>query len=361
MDGKHLDICRLFEIPSEPVRLERIDTGHIHGTWIVETGTGEKYLLQEINRLVFPDVPGLMHNLRTVTAHLQHKVSLSFKLPFQKILTLIPTKEGTDWHEDTDRRCWRMYAYIPGTQTYDRPTDTAMAREAGRAFGGFISDLADLNPATLTIPIHRFHDLAWRLEQLDRAYEEAPQQRKAAVTEEMNFMHERRERHLLLDHMAREGRLPQRITHNDTKLNNLLFDAACRAVCVIDLDTVMPGIVHYDYGDALRTLAGTAPEDVRDLDSVRLDMELLRAFTEGFLAPLQGTLHPDEKETLHLAPAFMTFTQAIRFLTDHLAGDTYYRTAYPGHNLQRAQVQIRVVEEMENNEKTIRQIIDDLQ
>jgi thiamine kinase-like enzyme len=243
-----------------------------------------------------------------------------------------------------------MLTFVAGTHSYDQVENPVVARETGRGFGRFQNLLSDFDSTSLVETIPRFHDMEWRLQNLDAAWSEDSAGRRGELGREMDFVNRRREDMVRLFRMAKTGELPIRVTHNDTKVNNILFDAHQRALCVIDLDTVMPGVVHYDFGDAVRTATNTAAEDEPQVDRVTSDPRLFHAFAEGFLSELAPRLTQSEVETLVLAPPYMTFIMGVRFLTDFLEGDVYYKIHRPSQNIDRARAQFRLVESMESQQ-----------
>lgn len=325
-------------------------SGHIHDTFLIETG--EKgcpdYILQRINTHVFADVPRLMENIVRVTEHLRNKIGgLSGSDHEKEVLTVVPGRDGRPFYMDGDGACWRCFVFIEHREPGDRLESPGQACEAGRIFGRFIDRLADLPGPPLHETIPAFHDIECHLMKFAEILETDPQQRAGEAAGEIDWVRERAgemKRVLLL---GRAGRIPLRTIHNDTKFNNILFDRRGKGLCIIDLDTVMPGYVHYDFGDAVRSGCNRAGEDAPDLNAVGIDLDLFKAFAEGFLAPLRAALNECEMTHLAFAAKQFAFQVGLRFLSDHLAGDGYFKVAYPGHNLRRARVQFRLLESME--------------
>lgn len=336
-----------FKLEVTPVICSRWGEGHIHDTYLVETKDHHPdYILQKINHNVFRNIPGMMGNIEAVTRHIRSKLTgLSGHNPDQESLTLIYTKTGQSYFFDENQEYWRMYVFIPDTFSLQRIAEPSQAFEAGKAIGFFQAMLADLNtPLIDTIP--DFHNIGFRISQYDQAKNSDPAGRKALVQDDIIFA-ERRFGQMKSYYESLKEKAVVRATHNDTKVNNVLFDGNNKALCLIDLDTVMPGYVHFDYGDALRTMANTALEDEQDLGKVLFNKEVYQAFTKGYLHEAGGFLNEHELRLLHYAPIYLTFLIGLRFLTDHLNGDVYYRIHHPGHNLERAKVQFKLVEEME--------------
>ncbi|MFO7613790.1 MAG: aminoglycoside phosphotransferase family protein [Bacteroidales bacterium] len=338
---------RHFDFPGEISSIRRYGEGHIHETYLVKTkGHHPDYILQKINRNIFHDIPGIMENIEAVTNHLRKKLLVKpGHDPDRETLTLVRAKSGELWFEDEQGDPWRMYLFIPGTVTYQKMPGPSIAYESGLVTGRFLELLADLKtPLKTTIPA--FHDIGFRISQYLEAKKNDPAKRTGVAAEAMSFAEKRFEQ--MKDYFAalKAGSV-LRPTHNDTKLNNILFDENGRGLCLVDLDTVMPGYAHFDYGDALRTMANTSIEDEKDLASVQFDQAVYESFTEGFLQATEGILTPDEIKLLPFAPIYMTFIIGLRFLTDFLNGDKYFRAHYDHHNLVRAMVQFRLVNEME--------------
>ena len=343
-----------FQLSAPPKSIQPYGSGHIHKSYLVTDQQGERYLLQALNLRVFPDLHGLMHNIVSVIAHLSKK-----SRDQRTHLTLIPTTDGQLCHRDevTDT-VYRMYRFIPNTVSYDQIESPAEFRESGMAFGNFQNLLSDFPAEQLSETIPHFHDTPDRYRQLGEAIAKDPLGRAKTVPRELRFALDRQDYAGLLEEMRRSGKLPLRVTHNDTKLNNLLFDAESKkCVCVVDLDTVMPGLSLYDFGDAIRFGASTAPEDAADLDSVRFSLPLFRAYTEGFLTACGASL--TETEICHLRDGakMMTLETGVRFLTDYLLGDVYFQVSRPDHNLLRCRTQFKLVAEMEKNWDRMQEIV----
>jgi hypothetical protein len=314
-----------------------------------------RYLLQRVNTEVFPAPEPVMDNLLRVTTYLRRKLAeRGATEPDRRVLRVVAARDSRAWRVDDLGRWWRTYAFVEGTRSFDRPPSPETARRAAAAFGGFIADLADLPGPRLHETLPGFHDSPARYRALEAAAEADPLGRTASVGAELRALESRRDLLGVLQGAAARGEVPERVAHNDTKLNNVLFDAATgEALCVVDLDTVMPGLALYDYGDLVRSAASEAPEDARNPGAVRLSLPLHRAVTQGWLEPMAPLLTPGEAELLPLAPIVVTLELAARFLTDYLGGDRYFRTAYPGHNLDRCRAQLALAADMERHEATL--------
>jgi Ser/Thr protein kinase RdoA (MazF antagonist) len=338
-------------------RFEKVNTGHINDSYRIFTSDGTPgYFLQRINHHIFKDVDGLMENIRKVTRHLAGKLAGNPQLSF-RVLEIIPATDGKLYVLDPDGQYWRLYNFIDRTHGYNLVENTRIAREGGQAFGTFMSLLADLPTDGMTEIIPGFHDMEKRLAAFHKVMEADAVDRAASVSDLIRFVRDREEQMLRIPALIRKGELPSRITHNDTKFNNILFNEQDEAVCVVDLDTVMPGTVLFDFGDAIRTGANTADEDEKDLSKVDINLPVYEAYTRGFIASTGGALTETETENLAFSARVMTFIIGLRFLTDYLDGDHYFRIRYEGHNLDRARVQFRLVEAMESKAVEMNRIV----
>ena len=322
-----------------------LTSGHINDTFLVEDGG--KWILQRINHFVFPSPQDIMENIAGVTEFLQKKIAAQGGDPDRGTLHIRKTLDGSTLFVNPTGY-WRCMTYVEGASSHETVESAAMLREAGRAFGEFQSLLSGYPAETLHETIVDFHNTPVRYRQLMEAAEKDAAGRLAQVGAEMEFAAQRKGDCSLLMDLLREGKLPLRVTHNDTKMSNVLIDNETgKAVCVIDLDTVMPGLTAFDFGDSIRAGASTAAEDEADLSKVHFDLDLFSAYAEGFLSEAGAALTPLELKTLPDGARLMTFEVGIRFLADYLNGDVYFRTAYPEHNLVRARNQFKLVREME--------------
>jgi len=354
------EIFELFSADGTYLNGEPFGSGHIHDTFRIETLEKEKddYILQKLNDKIFKNIPGLQKNIERVTVHLREKLS---SIPGSDIkrecLRLIPAKNGKSWITDNNGSYWRMYIFIANHRSYNIVDTPDKAREGGKAIGRFQAMLSDLpgEPLYETIPF--FHNVQKRLETFKRIVNEDPAERVGKVSDEIDFVMSRSEEMKIILKLGNEGKIPVRITHNDTKFNNILLDENDKALCVIDLDTVMPGYVHYDFGDAIRTAANIAAEDEKELSKVKMDINLFEAYASGYLSETKDTLNAVEKEYLAFAPRLITYIIALRFLTDYIDGDHYFKIHHEHHNLQRARAQFRLVESMEEQYPEMKDII----
>lgn len=337
-------------------------TGHINDTYAAvfdQAGSPVRYILQRINSRVFRNPPAVMENIQRVTDHVRRKLEASGTAEAsRRVLTLVPTREGRTCTLDAAGDWWRCYLFIEQAQTYDQIETPRQAFEAGRAFGAFQKLLADLPAPRLQDTIPDFHHTRRRFEALQTALRADGCHRAAAARAELEFCRQREAMvDVLLDEQA-QGRLPERVTHNDTKLNNVMLDDATgEGICVIDLDTVMPGLVLYDFGDLCRTATRPTAEDERDLARVEVRLDLFEALARGYLASARDFLNPTELDRLAFSARLITFEIGVRFLTDHLEGDRYFKIARPGHNLDRARVQFKMVESFERHAAVLDELV----
>ncbi len=338
-------VLRQFAIVGKPIYCERYGAGHINKTYDVKTDENKRYILQHINDDIFQNVKALMRNVELVTEHLA-KVSPKD----QKVLRLVPTTEGASYFVDEHGNNWRMWKFITKSVCLNRAESTEDFYQSARAFGGFSQLMSDFDAALLEETIPCFHDTPMRYTQLKEAIAADPMGRVADVQEEIAFALAREADGSIMVDMMREGKLPLRVTHNDTKLNNVMLDESTRKpLCVIDLDCVMPGLIGNDFGDSIRFGASTADEDEQDLSLVNLDLELYEAYTRGFMEACGAAMTAEEIDTLPLAAKLMTLECGIRFLADHIKGDKYFGISRAGHNLDRARTQFKLVADMEEH------------
>jgi thiamine kinase-like enzyme len=338
-------------------------SGHIHDTFFVKNGDPGKddFILQKLNNKIFKNIPELQSNIERVTGHIRSKLSaIPGRVIKRECLTLVFTHEGKSYTIDEDGKYWRMYLFIPDHKSYDIVDTQDKAFEGGKAIGRFQAMLADLGDPPLFDTIPWFHDIGKRLETFYNTLERNPAGRRESAKKEIEFVRKRADEMKIILNLGNEGIIPLRITHNDTKFNNILLDKNDKALCVIDLDTVMPGYVHYDFGDAIRTATNMAAEDEKDLSKVKMNIDLFKAYAKGYLSETSSTLNVTEKEYLAFAPKLITFTIGLRFLTDYIDGDNYFKIHHEHHNLQRAKAQFRLVESMEEQYNEMKKIIKQL-
>lgn len=334
-----------FAIPAAVQDVVPATSGHINDTFVVTPATGGKFILQRINQRVFPNVAGLMENIQRVTRHLAEKTPAAER---HRALSLVSTRSGAPSARDATGEHWRMYRFIEGAHTHDVLTHPDQARTAAFAFGQFQARLADLPGPRLHETIPFFHHTRRRYETLERVIAADPRGRVAVAGPEIAAVRERRAMADRLVNLHAEGRIPERIVHNDTKLNNVMLDDVTgRAVCVIDLDTVMPGLAAHDFGDMVRTATNAGAEDDTDLARVHARLPMFASLVEGYLEAAGSFLLPAEVDQLAFAGRLLAFEQTVRFLTDFLAGDPYYKIARPDHNLERTRAQLALLLSLE--------------
>jgi Phosphotransferase enzyme family len=340
--------------------LEPYGSGHIHDTFRVQNAQAGQpdYLLQRINNHVFKDVPALMENIRKVTDHLREKVAAQpAGQPDKEVLTLVPTIAGQDYLQDAAGNYWRIFLFLDETNSYDLVQTPQQAYEGGLAFGRFQALLADFPVDQLHDTIPKFHNIQSRLQLFRAAIDRDPVGRVKEVAAEIAAFEERAASMGQILALGQSGQLPLRITHNDTKFNNVLLDQNNQAQCVIDLDTVMPGYVAYDFGDAIRTTVNTAAEDEPDPTKIDVNMDLFTGFTTGFLSQTHALLSETEIASLSLGVLLLPYIMGLRFLTDYIDGDHYYKIHFPGHNLQRSRAQLTLVQKLEKQHDKMNHII----
>ncbi|MBO4454499.1 MAG: HAD-IA family hydrolase [Paludibacteraceae bacterium] len=345
---KMKEILNHFAIPNAVADPQPLKIGFINDSFIVRAkNPGEKsYFLQRINHHIFQNVEGLQQNIQKVTNHIRRKLQEAGETDIErKVLELVPTTDGKLYYRTPQGDYWRVYVLIENATSQEKVTPES-AELTGEAFGRFQRQLSDLPFDELCESIPNFHNIEFRLHQLDEALAADVAGRKAACADIIAAIDRRREEMCLAERLFREGKLPKHINHCDTKVNNILFDEAGRPICIVDLDTVMPGFVLSDFGDFMRTAANTGQEDDKILDNIRVDLQIFEAYARGYLK--QATFLTDiEKELLPYGCRLLSYMQTVRFFTDWLNGDTYYKILYPEHNLVRTRAQLRLLEEQE--------------
>lgn len=340
-----------FCVEGIPSECSRYGNGHINDTFLLCTkGEGQcfQYILQRMNTHVFQNPKGLMQNISGVTAYLRNQIVKAGGDAQRETLTLVKTKSEKEYYVDSMGFWWRMYLFITDAVGYDTAADKEIFYQSAKAFGQFQRHLNQYPVSKLTETIPDFHNTPKRFEAFRKAVENDVCGRRQEVGNEIAFIMDRKSELSIVTEQLTSGAIPYRVTHNDTKLNNVLIDTwSGQAVCVIDLDTVMPGTAVFDFGDSIRFGANTAEEDERDLSRVSLSLPLYEAYKEGFLEGCAGSLTDAEIELLPWGAKLMTLECGMRFLTDYLDGDNYFRTHRPGHNLDRTKTQLALVADME--------------
>ena len=348
------DVLARFQLDAPAVSCDRYGCGHINETYLVVTESGRRYILQKISNRAFPDVAGLQENIAAVTEFLHTQTSDPYGA-----LTLIPTDEGKSylhWGENSD---WRVYDFIEGAVCLQKPETAEDFYQSAIAFGTFQQQLADFPAHTLHETIKNFHNTPDRYRIFKEVLAKDVMGRAKDVQPEIDFVLAHEEVGGRLMGLLKEGKLPLRVTHNDTKLNNvMLSESERKPMCVIDLDTTMPGLSAYDFGDSIRFGAATAAEDETDLSKMEMDLDLFRIFTRGFLTACPG-LTEEERKALPLGAMTMTLECGVRFLTDYLDGDHYFGIHRPDHNLDRCRTQFKLVRDMESKWDEMMKIVEE--
>lgn len=335
---------------------ESYGNGHINDTYLI---SGKQYIMQRINTNIFKNPDEVMDNIVKITSFLRKKLAAEGGDPDRETMTVIPTTDGKSFYKTPEGNCYRVYKFISNAVSYDVAENSNQLYEAARAFGKFQRLLSDFPAAELHETIPHFHDTYKRFRDLKDAISSDVMHRADGVQKEIEFALGFENDTKLIGNLTESGEIPVRVTHNDTKLNNVMLEAGTdKGLCVIDLDTVMPGSLLFDYGDALRTGAATAAEDEKNLDKMHFDLNLFEAFTKGFLEEMGSSITKKEVELLPFSAKIITFECGIRFLTDYLSGDTYFKTAYPEHNLDRTRTQFKLVSEIEQKTPEMTAIIE---
>ena len=354
-DGRYLDVILLrmnkaeriiseFAISGNLVKIASNRQGHINSTFISTFNDGRKYTHQMINKNVFPHPEDVMENICAVTEHIRRKTGKE-----NSALSVVPTRSGKPFYVDDEGMYWRTYVFVDNVISYDRVPDEKTAYNLGKGIGNFQSELSDFDSSVLNIVIPHFHDMRLRYKQLQDAMKKDTRNRLRYVQTEVSFLLDNKERGEQIWDAFEKGIVPSRVTHNDTKINNVLFsEETGEAACVIDLDTIMPGTILFDTGDMIRTACSTADEDERNTEKMKFSVPLYKALIKGYMESAGSFLTDEEKSLIKESGRTITQIMAVRFLTDYLAGDTYYKIAYEDHNLVRARTQIALMESMDS-------------
>lgn len=364
MSGMTVDLCRFleeFELGGSVTVVEPIESGHIHDTYrgVVDTPQGQRlFIHQRVNHQIFKDVPAVMRNIVAVTEHIRQALERGEGEPEEVAVRVVRTRTGELFANDLEGNFWRTYECVPGAVSYDVCSGIAQAEEAGRMIGRFQRYFADFSAQTLVDPIPQFQNTALRFAHLEAAIRADRVGRCAGASVEIEFAQKHRGlTDLLVDGIA-SGALPLRVTHGDPKLNNILFsERTGKGKCIVDLDTCMAGSALYDFGDLVRCTAVRAAEDEQDLSKVVCDLELFDGLTRGYLESMGRELVPAERDLLAIAPQCIVLTIGIRFLTDYLNGDTYFKIHRPEHNLERARTQFALVRSIRSVEAAMRRTV----
>ena len=363
-------IASQFALEGAIASIDSLGDGFINDTFIVKTeGEGaRKYILQRKNHLIFPDVPGMMKNIELVTEHIRKKVIAEGGDPLREVLTVTVRKpetmsetekadpSGHLYYKDANGNFWAMCIFIEGSVTYEKADTPRLCYKGGEGIGKFQAQLSDFT-TPLNETIKGFHNIRWRFEQWDETIARDAAGRVAGLQEEIGWIESRKDEMLDFWSKVEDGTIPTRVTHNDTKISNILFDDKGNVLCVIDLDTCMSSTSLNDFGDAIRSYTNTGAEDDRNLDNVGMSLEMFSAYTQGYLSQRKGNLTDSEIEYLAFSARYITYEQVLRFLMDYIDGDTYYKTAYPEHNLVRTRAQYKLLRSIEDQYEAMKDIV----
>jgi hypothetical protein len=334
-----------FDHKTNFVSHSELNSGHINDTFLVKTDGRKNYILQRINHNIFKDVPGLINNKVLTSQHLKSKYpNLSEEELSKKVLSFIKAKNNDLYYIKKGSDFWNVMVFIDNTITHEVVKDKEIAYEGGKLIGDFLNLTADFDSSQLIDVIANFHNMSFRFQQYASSIQNASMSRLKKSEKYTKIISELKDEMHILQNLKESGDIPVRVTHNDTKISNYLFNSDKKGICMIDTDTVMPGIIHYDFGDAIRTICNTAAEDEKDLSKVEFNLEYFNAYKKGFLEQSKNSLSDTELKYLPLAAKTMIFIMALRFLTDYLNNDIYYKTNYSEHNLDRAKNQFKLID-----------------
>ncbi len=368
---KHKLIVEKFAIEGKVDEVKALGPGFINDTFVVTTVGGPRYILQRKNHNVFPDVPAMMNNILMITEHLKAKIKVQGGDPDREALTLVKRKLQTLteaekaltypdlYYLDQGGNHWTLCVFIEGSITYERADTPELAYKGGQGIGRFQAQLADFT-TPLSETIKGFHNIRWRFKQWDEALAKDAAGRVKDLAEEISWIELRREEMLEFWSLVEDGTIPTRVTHNDTKISNILFDEQGEVLCVIDLDTCMSSTSLNDFGDAIRSYTNTGAEDDEDLDKVSMSLEMFKAYAKGYLSERKSTLVQSELDWLAFSAKYITYEQVLRFLMDYIDGDTYYKINSPEHNLVRTRAQYKLLQSMEEQYEIMKKIIKSL-
>ena len=336
-----------FEHQSEFESYKELASGHINDTYLIKTKSKPYYVLQRINHGIFPDVPGLIENKVAISQHIKEKLQhLSLKKQKRRILKFFKTIAGASYYKGDEGNYWNLMQFIDKSVTHMTVPNEDVAYQSGKLLGQFLTLTNDFDASKLTEVIPNFHNMTFRYSQFDEALKSASPERLQKAHTYIELVNNSKEEMHILQRLKESGEIKIRVTHNDTKISNVLFNKKEKGLCLIDLDTVMPGIVHYDFGDAIRTSCNTAEEDETNLDLVEFNLDYYNAYKKGFLKMMGDSLTPLELKYLPLGAKTMIFIIGLRFLTDYLNGDIYFKTKYADHNLDRAKNQFKLLQSL---------------
>ncbi len=351
------EISQQFQILGSPAQITPLTLGHINDTFRIhnQNPTYPDYLLQRINHNIFPDIPLLMSNIQLVTEHLKKNTNSTYQS-----LSLISCKDGNYFFTDPQGNSWRMYLFFKDLRKFEAEEGLDNIYEGAKAFGHFLRELKTL-PVDLIHPtLKDFHNVIFRLNQLKKAVAHGSEERAKQTKSWIDYIFAIAPQMTAIQTAGENGEIPLRITHNDTKFDNVLFDAQGKAKAVVDLDTIMPGYVHFDFGDGIRTSISRAAEDEKDLEKIQIDLDRFRAYSRGYLEATKDFLTPSELYYLPRSGALLAYIMGVRFLTDYLNRDVYYKIASPEHNFQRAKAQLELVKKQLHQLEHLTKIIQEI-
>lgn len=358
MKNQLTEIVNQFQLEGEVAEVATLGEGFINDTFIVKTKDDitPDYLLQRKNKNIFTDVPAMMDNIERVTQHLKAKITAKGGDPMREAMTVVKTKDGALCYQDADGEFWAVCVFIKDSITYEAADTPELAYAGGKGIGKFQSMTSDLKGELADI-LPGFHNMRFRFKQWDEVISKDPVGRVKDLAEEIKWIEDRREEMLEFWSKVEDGTIPTRVTHNDTKINNILFDKKGDVLCVIDLDTVLSSTALNDYGDAIRSYTNTGLEDDSNLDNVSMDMAIFEAYTKGYLSETKSFLVQSEIDNLAFAAKYITFEQVLRFLMDYIDGDNYYKIKYDNHNLVRTHAQYKLLTSIESQYEQMKAVV----
>jgi len=360
MKTKLIEIAENFKLEGKIQEVKPLGEGFINDTFIIKTtGNSPTYILQRKNKNIFSPIPAMMENIQKVCLHIKKKVAEAGGDPLREAMTIIPANDDKLYFLDDENEYWAVCLFIEDTIAYDAAETPELAYAGGKGIGKFQSLVADLHETLVNI-LPGFHDIRYRFKQWDEVLSKDPAGRKASVATEIEWIESRREEMLSFWKLVEDGVIPTRISHNDTKINNILFDKQGQVLCVIDLDTVLSSTVLNDFGDAMRFYTNTGLEDDEQLDKVSMNMAIYKAFAKGYLEETNWFLSNIEKEYLAFSAKYITYEQVLRFLMDYIDGDNYYKIKSPEHNLIRTRAQYKLLQSMEEQYDEMKNTIEEL-
>ena len=348
MESKLKNIYSQFQLEGTVLTVKPLGEGFINDTLIITTAeaTAPNYILQRKNKNIFTNIPAMMDNIQRVTTHLKKKIVAAGGDPMREAMTIVPTKDGKLYYQDEQDEFWAVCVFIGDTLAYQKADSPELAYQGGKGIGKFQAMLSDFKEPLADI-LPGFHNIRYRFKQWDEVLAKDPVGRKDMVKEEIQWIESRREEMLHFWTLVENGTIPTRVTHNDTKINNILFDKQGNVLCVIDLDTVLSSTCLNDYGDAMRSYTNTGLEDDENLNNVSMSLDIFRGYTQGYLSETAKFLNQYEIDYLAFSAKYITYEQVLRFLMDYIDGDKYYKVKSQRHNLIRTHAQYKLLQSME--------------